>query len=145
MLYSKMEVNQCKHTVRNLPKKDERAIIVGKKLEVLAILGVTISLCVASVGCTGAGAFLKSIAVSPEEVILPVDATQQLTVTATYTEGEPKNVTAECSYESSNVEIATITGGGFVKGIAPGSASITVSYPYGKQSRTVTIPVTVKQ
>ncbi len=118
---------------------------MGKKLEVLAILGVIISLCVATVGCEGAGAFLKSIAVSPEEVILTVNASQQLSVTATYTKGEPKSVTAECSYESSNGGIATVTEGGLVKGIALGSASITVSYPYGKQSRTVTIPVTVKQ
>ena len=44
-----------------------------------------------------------------------------------------------------NGRIATVTEGGLVKGIAIGSASITVSYPYGKQSRTVTIPVTVKQ
>ena len=110
----------------------------------LTILGVTISLCVVSVGCAGAGAFLKSIAASPEEVALTVNATQQLTITATYTEGKPKDVTAECSYESDNAGIVTVTKGGLAKGMAPGSASITVSYPYGKQSRTVTIPVTVK-
>jgi len=118
---------------------------VSKILEVLTILGVTISVCIASVGCAGAGAFLKSIAVSPEEVVLTVNATQQLAVTATFTEGSPEMVTAECIYESSTVEIATVTESGLIKGIAPGSASITVSYPYGKQIRTVTIPVTVKQ
>ena len=124
---------------------DRRGIIVGRILEVLTILGVAISLCVVSVGCASAGAFLKSIAVSPEEVILTINATQQLAVTATFTKGSPEMVAAECIYESSSVEIATVTEGGLVKGIAPGSASITVSYPYGKQIRTVTIPVTVEQ
>ena len=126
-------------------QRDRRGIIVGRILEVLTILGVAISLCVVSVGCGQTAAFLKSIAVSPEEVVLTVNATQQLAVTATFTKGSPEMVTAECIYESSTVEIATVTEGGLVKGIAPGSASITVSYPYGKQIRTVTIPVTVEQ
>ncbi len=87
---------------------------------------------------------LKSIAASPDKVSLTVKGTQQLTTTATYTDGTRKNVTAKSTYKSSNTKIATVTKGGLITGIAAGSSTITASYTEGKITKTVTISVTVK-
>ena len=87
---------------------------------------------------------LKSIAPSLSKLSLVVNASQQLTISATYTKGSGKNVTALSIYKSSNDKIATVAKGGLVKGVAAGSASITVSYTEGKVTQTVTVPVTVK-
>jgi uncharacterized protein YjdB len=111
-------------------------------LKILPIMSVAFLLCVASIGC--AAPSLKSIAASPGKVSLAVNTTQQLTITATYTKGNTKNVTAQNTFKSSNEKIATVSKGGLIKGVAAGSASITASYTEGKVTKTVTVPVTVK-
>lgn len=115
---------------------------MSKTLRILAITGLAFLLVVTLVGC--AAATLQSIKASPSTVSLALNATQQLTVTASDTKGASKNVTATSTYKSSSATIATVTTGGLVKGIAAGSASITVSYAEGKVTQTVTVPVTVK-
>jgi uncharacterized protein YjdB len=77
-------------------------------------------------------------------VSLARNATQQLTITASYTKGASKTVTATSTYKSSSATIATVSTGGLVKGIAAGSATITVSYTEGGVNKTVTVPVSVK-
>jgi len=115
---------------------------MGKILRILAITGLASLLVFASVGCTAAA--LSSIKASPSTVSLAANATQQLTITASYTKGATKIVTATSTYKSSNEKIATVTTGGLVKGIAPGSATITVSYKEGTVTKTIMVPVTVK-
>ena len=115
---------------------------MGRILRILAITGLASLLVVASVGC--AATALSSIKASPSTVSLTANATQQLTITASYTKGATKTVTTTSTYSSSNVKIATVTTGGLVKGIAAGSATITVSYKEGTVTKTVTVPVTVK-
>ncbi len=115
---------------------------MNKILKILAIMSLASLLVVASVGC--AAPSLKSLAASPDKVNLVVNGTQQLTITATYTEGSPKNVTSISTFKSSNEKVATVTKGGLIKGIAAGSATITVSYTEGGVNKTVTVPVIVK-
>jgi uncharacterized protein YjdB len=113
-----------------------------KILKIIAIITLTFLLVGVSVGC--AASSLKSIIASPNNISLAVNATQQLTITATYTNGSLKNVTVPSTYKSSNEKIATVTKTGLVKGIAKGSASITVSYSEGNVTKTVMVPVTVR-
>ena len=115
---------------------------MSKILKIIAITSLASLLVVVSVGC--AASSLKSITASPDKVSLSANATQQLTITATYTKGGGNNVTTTSTFKSSDEKIATVTGGGLVKGIAAGSATITVSHAEGKVTKTVTIPVTVK-
>lgn len=66
-----------------------------------------------------------------------VNATQQLTIYAIYKNITSSNatkatrleeVTTNCTYQSNNSRVATITSVGLVKGVAPGSTNITISY-----------------
>ena len=98
---------------------------------------------------------------------ITVNSTQQLTVYAIYkntttsnttTIGRSEDVTANCTYQSSNDKIATVTSGGLVQAVARGSANITTSYTASPGSAnissaaqgkvpitvTVTVPVTVR-
>ena len=115
---------------------------MGKIIKALAITVLASLLVFASIGC--AAATLSSIKASPSTISLAANATQQLTITASYSKGATKTVTATSTYKSSNEKIATVTTGGLVKGIAPGSATVTVSYKEGIVTKTITVPVTVK-
>jgi pullulanase len=72
------------------------------------------------------------------------NATQQLTITASYTKGALKNVTATSTYRSGRATIATVTTGGLVRGVGAGLTIIIVSYTEGGVNKTVTVLVTVK-
>lgn len=67
-----------------------------------------------------------------EEVLTPegvaVNTTQQLTIYAIYKNTTTEDVTANCTYQSSNEMTATVNASGFVKAVGPGSATIMVSY-----------------
>lgn len=89
------------------------------------------------------GVELQSIVASPTEISLAVDETQQLTVTATYsnvsTADVTADVTAETSYESSDLSVATVSAAGVITGVGGGDATITVSY----QTKAAEVSVTV--
>ena len=97
--------------------------------------------------------------------VFTVNQTQQLTIHALYMNittngatgsGRAEEVTANCTYRSSNTKIATVAADGRVLGVAPGTANITVSYTsvpgsanissaaQGKVPITITINVLVK-
>ena len=67
-----------------------------------------------------------------EEVLTPegvaVNTTQQLTIYAIYKKTTLEDVTANCTYQSSNENIATVNATGLVKAVGSGSATIMVSY-----------------
>lgn len=115
--------------------------------KVLAVVGVVALATVMFAGCTTsatAAPSLKSIASSPRKISLSSNATQQLTITATYTKGPPQNVTTKSTYKSSSQKRASVTPAGLIKGGIAGSTTITVSYTEGTVTRTVEVPVTVK-
>ncbi|MFX3631568.1 MAG: Ig-like domain-containing protein [Candidatus Pristimantibacillus sp.] len=82
---------------------------------------------------------IVSLSAAPAELSLVVGDEQQLDITADYAGGQTKAVTENSEYVSSDPAVATVLPGGLVKGIAAGSAQITVSYG-GKE---VTVAVMV--
>jgi len=89
------------------------------------------------------GSTLESIAVEPSEVSLYADETQQLTVTATYSDESVADVTAEADYESSEPSVATVSDTGLITAVAEGSATVTASYTEDAITKTAEVPVTV--
>lgn len=85
---------------------------------------------------------LESISAEPESVSLLVDETEQLVVTATYSDASEADVTAEATYESSDTSVATVSAG-LITAVAEGSATVTVSYTEAEITRTDTVSVTV--
>ncbi|MHB8125649.1 MAG: fibronectin type III domain-containing protein [Desulfitobacteriaceae bacterium] len=70
---------------------------------------------------------------------LNVGDTHNTVVTAQYTNNTSSIVTSCANYQSSNTAVATVDDNGIVKGIAAGTAIITVTY----DDKTVTVEVTV--
>ena len=89
------------------------------------------------------GKVLDSIAAEPDEVSLPVGATQQLAVTATYNDASTADVTDEADYESSDASVAAVNATGLITAEGEGSATITVTYTEGAVTRTATVAVEV--
>ncbi len=82
---------------------------------------------------------LVSIAVTPESVSLNVGETQQLAITATYSDASTAVVTADATYVSDTESVATVSIGGLIIAVAEGTAIITVSY----ETETADVSVTV--
>ncbi len=82
---------------------------------------------------------VESITVTPNPVSLAAGRTQQLTVTAHYSDGTTQDVTGSASFQSDAVSKATVSAGGLVTGVAQGSANVTVTY----QGQSEIVPVTV--
>ena len=72
--------------------------------------------------------FVKSIAADPDEVTMGEGGTQQLAVTATYSDAATADVTGEADYASDNEGVATISATGLITALALGEATITVRY-----------------
>ena len=77
--------------------------------------------------------------ISPSSVSLPAGGTQQLQVTATFTDGSSEDVTNSATYTSSNPAIATVNASGDVDGISGGTTSITATLGTASASITATI------
>ncbi|NRR24054.1 Ig-like domain-containing protein, partial [Brevibacillus sp. MS2.2] len=85
------------------------------------------------------GATIQEIKVIPMQVSLIPGGTQQLHVTATYSNGIEENITNKVMYSIINANIATLNTGGLVTALSPGDTQITVSYG----GRSTNIPITV--
>jgi uncharacterized protein YjdB len=85
------------------------------------------------------------LAVSPGTVTLNgVGTTQQLTVTALYSDGSSQNVSsnAATSYTSGNISVATVSSSGLITAVAAGSATITASHGGFSAAATATVNTT---
>ncbi len=72
---------------------------------------------------------LASVQVSPQSLLMQPEQTQQLNVTATYSDGSVRDVTPLALFESNNTAMATVSDQGMVKvSNLPGSAAIMVRY-----------------
>ena len=69
---------------------------------------------------------MTAISASPDFLETQAGLTRQLNITATYSDGSNRLVTAECSFSSDDNNIATVAVGGLVKGIGKGSTTISV-------------------
>ncbi len=83
---------------------------------------------------------LVSIAVSPNQSSLPLDETEQLTATGTYTDGSTQNLTQTATWSSSAATIATVNATGSAAAKAGGTA--TISATSGSVTGTASIAVT---
>jgi hypothetical protein len=99
----------------------------------------------ASTTLTVSTATLVSIALTPASPNIVQGLTQQMTATATYSDSSTKNVTAEVTWSTGNIAIASVsnvvTTRGVVTGIATGSTSVTATYPLTAVSGTTTVTV----
>ncbi len=67
---------------------------------------------------------LVSIAVTPANVTLPLNATQVYTATGTYTDGTTANITGQVIWASTATNVATITAFGAARIVGPGQTTI---------------------
>jgi uncharacterized protein YjdB len=74
-----------------------------------------------------ATATVKAIAISPASPSLAAGATQQLSLTATYSDGSSGALTTGVTWTSSNTLVATVNAQGLVTAIAVGTSTITAS------------------
>jgi len=90
-------------------------------------------------------ASLTSIQVSPITLQIFVEISNTIaSVTAYYDSGGSIGLTlVDCTYSSSNPNIAAVNNSGVITGVAVGSATITVTYTEGGITKTDTVIVTV--
>lgn len=80
-----------------------------------------------------------SIDVTPTAPSIAVAGTQQLTVTATYSNTATDDVTATSTYESATPGVATVDANGLVTGVSAGSSVITATHNGLTDTSTVTV------
>ena len=74
------------------------------------------------------GATLASVAISPSGASFAAGATQQFTLTGTYSDGSTQNVSSSATWSSSAPAVAAISSTGLATGTAPGAVQFTASY-----------------
>ena len=123
--------------------------LTGRSLQLL-FLSILASLVMVITGC-GSGATsgeptksISSLAVSPSSVSLAVGATQQLTATATYSDGSTANVSSQASWASSNGALASVNSSGMVTTVGAGSVTVTASFSGVNGSTQVTVTQAAK-
>ena len=94
----------------------------------------------ASTMLTVTPAVLLSIAVTPQNPIVPIAASRQLAVLASYSDGSSADVTAGSSFVSATPAFASVAGGGLVSGVAGGNSIVTASFNGKSASTSVTVP-----
>src|SRR5208337_104613 len=107
-------------------------------------MGIAVLLCLTSAGCDGffISPSISSIYITPSAATVSVNNTQQLTATATYSDGSKNTITGNnVGWSSSNDAVATITNGGLVTGVAVGTATMTASAQGVSGTATVTVTV----
>ena len=81
----------------------------------------------ASLTGTGQPPALLSIAVTPANLVIYVNSTQQYTATGTYSNNTTKDLTTTVTWTTSPLGIASITSGGLATGVSQGLTTVTAS------------------
>lgn len=84
---------------------------------------------------------LEGLAVEPSSLELPAGTTDALRVSAQFTDGSTRDVTAESTYESADPGVAAVSTDGHVDAVSEGSTVISVRY----ESLEANVPVQVIQ
>ncbi|MFY0525634.1 Ig-like domain-containing protein [Archangium gephyra] len=85
-------------------------------------------------------ATLTGVSVTPASIPLAAGATQQLTVTGTYSDGSTKSLTADATFDSDTPATARVSSpGGLVTAVAAGTARITATVSGKSASTSVTV------
>ena len=96
-------------------------------------------------GTASTGPFVTGLSLSPSAFTMGTNgATQQLTATATMSDGTTQNVTnsAATTYSSSNTSFATVNTTGLVTAVGVGTATITASNGGSTATATATVAIT---
>jgi hypothetical protein len=75
-----------------------------------------------------ADARMSALKIYPEDRLMTKGGTQRLLVTATFTDGQVRDVTADAVFHSSAAKIASVSADGTVQAAATGDAAIAVKY-----------------
>lgn len=105
-----------------------------------AVISATYNGKSASVPLTVTPASLVSIAVTPQNPTVLIAATRQLAVLGTYSDNTTHDLTATSSFVSATSASATVSSGGLVAGVAPGSSVITATSDGKSAATTITVP-----
>jgi plastocyanin len=117
-----------------------------RKARVLAVAAL-----VAFAGCSGGGdgggstgptPVFTSLSVTPANVSVVVNGTQNLTVSAKDQNGATMSGLSS-TFQSNDVSVATVTSAGVVTGVAAGTTTITVNGTVGTTTKSQTVNVTV--
>jgi uncharacterized protein YjdB len=76
---------------------------------------------------TVTNATLSSISVTPDTASISLGGTQQFTATGTFSDGTTENLTAQVTWTSSEVSVATISPGGLASTAGTGQTTITAT------------------
>jgi uncharacterized protein YjdB len=87
----------------------------------------------------GTSVTLTAIAISPASPTIPINTTQQLTATGSYSDGSSRDLTSLVTWSSSTIANATVDAAGLVSGIAAGTATITATLGSVSKSTSVTV------
>jgi uncharacterized protein YjdB len=86
---------------------------------------------------------LSSIAVTPSTATLAKDATRQLSVSGTYSDGSVAPLTSTSTFSSSAASVATVNAAGLVTAVAGGSATITATSSGKSATAVITVTPTL--
>lgn len=103
----------------------------------LFVLMIVSTLC----ACSGSGAFLSYVSVTPANSAISVAGTQQFKAIAHYANGASEDVTSHVTWVSSNQAVATISTSGLATGVALGDTTISATLSNMTGSTTLTINV----
>lgn len=110
-----------------------------RQASVLAVLALLVAAgCSSSSGSTPART-ITGLDLAPAAVSVAVHGTQQLTATATWSDGATENVSASAGWVSSATTTASVTNGGLVTGQGVGLAQIVATYGGKSAARDVTV------
>ncbi|HMI83235.1 MAG TPA: Ig-like domain-containing protein [Polyangiaceae bacterium] len=87
-------------------------------------------------------AMVRTIEVTPLTQTIGVGGTVNFTATATLSDGSHQDVTNSVTWSSSDMAVASISGGGLARGVAAGMATVKATMPVGGVSGSATLTVT---
>lgn len=70
---------------------------------------------------------LMGISLEPVNITVPVGAKKKISVRGTYSDGSRRNLTGKAAYQISDPRLAVVDKNGMIKGLAEGSAMITIT------------------
>ncbi|TDF98798.1 S-layer homology domain-containing protein [Paenibacillus piri] len=88
---------------------------------------------------------LRELKADPASYTLPIGATHQTKTTAVYLDESIKDVTRQATYTSSNPGVVSVDANGVITAVAPGTATITVTFDGKTTTQTIVVQDSVPQ
>ena len=92
-----------------------------------ATVNATMTSVVGHVGLTVQAAAVTAIQIAPATLAIPLGTTQQMTATATYTDGTTGDVTNSVNWAATPVNIVSASASGMMRGLAKGAFTVTAT------------------